>query len=1072
MSVRMGEVMKNSNRSRARILTWSLALASLLVVSTAVMADGDGRGVALRSGVIEPGQAAQRGSLADASGLARVVVRFSSAPGLYERGRLQSVGARIETPLPGQAYLVSIPAARATELSAVPGVDWAEAYLPSDKIAPEIARVSETLGASDDVIVLLHLFADADASQVAEELTAAGLQVEGSGNGARFDRIVLRMTANEVDSRHRELAERNDVFWISRRHRRTLQMDNVVWVDQSGLDGGMTTPIHDHGLHGEGQIGAVLDTGIDADACQFRDETLGLPPTNVAGGTTVDTNQRKVVAVDFLDPTENPADPTDWDTQGHGTRVAGIMAGDDLATPIEHDSHDGMATGAQLVIQDAGYAADACGDLPGIGCPVTDLNPIFQQAYDQGARVHNNSWNDNENAQVQNQYTDASEDVDEFMWNNPDFLVMIAVGNRALGGDATIGSPSTAKNCTTVGGTYNGTSALYLSDISAWGPTDDGRLKPDVLSPAASINGALNDGNVTTDNCSTGGGTGTSYASPGAGGAALMIRQYFAEGWYPSGAATPADGFDPSAALVKAMLVNSGAAIEFDAEGRPDELPSMKQGWGRILLDDAMHFAGDARGLWVDENTTGFSGPGDAPVNYVMEVGDASQPLEVTLTWTDYPSTPAAATHLVNDLDLRVDGVAASYWGNAFRGGASWNLGDADRLNNVEHVLIPNPTPGTYSIQVSPHAIPSGPQRYALVVTGGDVTVSAGPRPAYVTHAIDDSGPNGNGDGVLDPGETAKIAITLKNTGDAAATSVLGHLYSAHPDTLKVYDGTASYADMAVNASATSASPHFEVTLQPSAACGQWIDATMAVDGDGFSVGSGLKFDLGVYEGDRPSTDTPKVIPKNIPEGVYSYLNVPSTFPVTEVDVTLDIAHGDISELRVVLYAPDNSLVILHDQTGAGVSGIHTTYDELTQPATGSLDQYIGKNPQGTWRLRIQDYVGQGTAAGTLEGWTLHFKSDTPFDCHPVGCGEGVPPEVGNTLTVDRSGASDVVVAWGGVGGASNYNVWRSATRQMTTAAVAGSTAGTSVVDAGAQTLPGVHYYQARSVNSCRWESP
>ena len=72
-----------------------------------------------------------------------------------------------------------------------------------------------------------------------------------------------------------------------------------------------------------GQIAAVLDTGLDVDMCYFRDGTLGLPPTNTSGGTAVDLNQRKVIAVDFLDPSEDPLDPNDWDTQGHGTHVTG-----------------------------------------------------------------------------------------------------------------------------------------------------------------------------------------------------------------------------------------------------------------------------------------------------------------------------------------------------------------------------------------------------------------------------------------------------------------------------------------------------------------------------------------------------------------------------------------------------------------------------------------------------------------------------------------------------------------------------------------------------------------------------
>ena len=114
----------------------------------------------------------------------------------------------------------------------------------------------------------------------------------------------------------------------------------------------------------------------------------------------VNTSQRKVLAVDFLWASEcaGGISNTEWDTQNHGTHVAGTVAGDNFANPIIHDPGDGMAPAAKLVIQDAGYAVDNCGDLPGIGCPVVDLNPLFQQAYAQGARLHTNSYGDNENA--------------------------------------------------------------------------------------------------------------------------------------------------------------------------------------------------------------------------------------------------------------------------------------------------------------------------------------------------------------------------------------------------------------------------------------------------------------------------------------------------------------------------------------------------------------------------------------------------------------------------------------------------------------------------------------------------
>jgi subtilisin-like proprotein convertase family protein len=723
------------------------------------------------------------------------------------------------------------------------------------------------------------------------------------------------------------------------------------------------------------------------------------------------------------------------------------------------------------VIQDAGYAADACGDLPGIGCPVTDLNPVFQQAYTQGARVHSNSWNDNENAAVQNVYTDASVDVDEFMWNHPDFLVVFACGNHALGGVGTMGSPSTAKNGVATGGTYNGQSASYLSDISAWGPTDDGRIKPDVVFPGASIQSAGNDRNVTTNNCGTSGMTGTSMTAPGVSGMALLTREFFTNGWYPTGAPVPADGFTPTAALLKAMLVNSAVAIPYDAEGRPITIPSGQQGWGRVLLDNALHFTGDNRGLWVADSAGNFTSPGNAPVIYQLEMEDTGEPLKITLAWTDYPSTPAAAKHLLNDLDLRVDGPSGGFWGNNFFQGISVDGGSPDRLNNLEQVLIPNPRPGVYSIQVSPNAIPAGPQSFALAVTGGRFTVTSGPQPSYWSHVVNDAAPGGNGDGVLDPGESATIPITLRNAGDATATGVLGALYSAYPGVLKVYDGSATYPDIAVGAQGTSASPHYDVTLEPSIGCGQIVGATMDITGNGFAVGSATTIDIGTYQNDYPSTDTPLSIPRSSTTGANSYINVPVTFPLTEVDVTVNIDHQNIGDLEVILYRPGvNPPVYLHNKTQAGVSGIHTTYDDQTQPdGPGSLADFIGGNPQGNWRLKI---TNAGNKTGTLQNWTLHLKSNIPFNCHPVSCAQGVPAAVGNTLTAARSGANDVRLNWGSVGSA-NYNVWRSADAQFGAAAFVGASGGaTTLLDAGAQRLPGMHYYLVRSVNSCRWESP
>jgi subtilisin-like proprotein convertase family protein len=539
------------------------------------------------------------------------------------------------------------------------------------------------------------------------------------------------------------------------------------------------------------------------------------------------------------------------------------------------------------------------------------------------------------------------------------------------------------------------------------------------------------------------------------------------EGWYPTGAPTPTDAFTPSAALIKAMLVNSGVAVERDQSYDLTYLSEAPQGWGRILLDNALYFAGDSRGLWIDEHTSGFTSPSDPPVIYQLEMVDTGEPLEITLAWTDYPSTPAATTHLVNDLDLRVDGPSGGFAGNDFFYGVSVTEGDPDRLNNLENVYITDPEPGIYSIRISPHAIPSGPQNYSLVVTGGQFSVTSGPQPAHWSHVVDDSG--GNGDGILDPGESATIEVTLWNAGDAAATSVLGHLYSAYPDTLKVYGGTSPYADMAVGAQAGSSSPHYDVTLEPSASCNTILGTNMGIEGAGFNVGSFFTLEIGVRERDYPSPDTPISIPRQTE--VNSYINVPESFVITEVDATINIDYDDIGDIQVLLYPPGgtNPPIYLHNGTSAGTSGLHTTYDDITEPdGPGELADFLELDPQGDWRLKV---INNERKTGTLENWTLHLKGESPFYCNPVGCGQGVPSEVGYTLMVNKSGASDVQLDWTGVG-EPDYNVWRSADPQMRTAVHAGATGGpTTLTDSGAQILPGLHCYVVRSVNSCRWES-
>jgi len=657
-----------------------------------------------------------------------VLVKYSGPVNAEQDTLLRQNVQRVYTYLPEFSYLVQMrPEMSREDLRRVTNSAWVGAFHPQYKISRAISAISATnaSGTSNERnVVMLHVYPDVSLENVERRIgDLSGQAIVGQAQGSNFSRIRLLLTNDQVIRLRESFAQMPEVFWVDVEPRRVLLNNKAIWVGQSGLNGGQTTPIFSKGIFGQGQIIGLIDTGIDPDMCYFRDTVLGLPPRNECNsGTVVNMNQRKIIAVDFLDPDECQGGISDgeWDNDGHGTHVAGTIAGDDFANLLLHDNADGMAPGAKLVVQDGGFAVDNCADLPGLGCPVVDLKPLFQQAYTQGARIHTNSWGDQENSPIQNNYTVGTQDADEFMWNHKDFLLLFAAGNEGPGND-TISSPATAKSALSVGATLNGTSADSIANFSSCGVTDDGRIKPEIVVPGAQIESASSDFSATTQNCQTIALSGTSMASPGAAGHAALIRQYYTDGWYPSGAAVAANGFIPSAALLRASIINSGASV---ANALP--MPGNCQGWGRVTLDDTLYFTNDPRRLWINDDVAGFAQGSTNEVRTAkFNVSSAAIPLKVTLAWTDFPSTPAAAIHIRNDLDLEVVAPNGTYRGNVFSQGSSTTGGNADRINTLEQVLINAPVVGEYTVNVRSFNIPNGPQPFAVVVTGNWTTAGA-----------------------------------------------------------------------------------------------------------------------------------------------------------------------------------------------------------------------------------------------------------------------------------------------------------------------------------------------------------
>ncbi|MBN2208499.1 MAG: S8 family serine peptidase [Candidatus Coatesbacteria bacterium] len=759
------------------------------------------------------------------------IVQFSEVVTPPQREALVDAGARIVDYLPDYAYLVTMTSECWERVSQWPraglwGTAWAGLYQPAFKISPSLFQ---TTSGDDSVEVIVQQYGDTPESLdlLAEAVLSSEARAEIVSESAfkTTQRLRIKVFCDDLYQLAVEIARRPNVVWIEPYHAPVLLNDNSRWICQSYSSG--STPVWDHGIHGEGQIVGISDTGLDADMCFFYDPSQGLP------NSTVNNAQRKTIV--YYDLAGNG----DWDSHGHGTHCGGTIAGDNFATEGQYDFCDGMAYRAKLVMQDVG----AGGNL--VGLP-DNLNTLFGQAKNAGARIHSNSWGAGYNG-----YDSSAQDVDEFMWDNPTFLVVFAAGNSGPNPN-TVGSPATAKNVVAAGAsqnTYSGQNPENVASFSSNGPTQDGRMAPTVCAPGQSVQSAASDSNVYSYNCSLTQMQGTSMACPTTAGLAALVRQYYTDGYFPSGSATPADGFTPSAALVKATLVNS--ARNMTGAYTDDSIPSTGQGWGRILLDDALFFVGDQCRMDVYDVSPGLS-TGQNDTYEVKCEGDCK--LEFTLVWTDHESSLSASTNLVNDLDLTVVAPGSTtFRGNNYSGGSSATGGSYDRLNVVECVQIDSPSPGTYQVTVTAYNVPVGPQPYALVVTGGsaneppvlsdgDVSPDSGHETDTFTYSVDyfdEDGDRPHTKDVYIDGQAHEMTLSSGSESDGAYKFETLLPSGTHRYYFYFDDGRGEYARLPVSGTYTGPSVDGSPP-QSTCSCDAYSGDPVAVSFSASDPGSGV----------------------------------------------------------------------------------------------------------------------------------------------------------------------------------------------------------------------------------------
>jgi len=673
------------------------------------------------------------------------LIQLTGPPTDARKAAVESAGAGLVAYVPDEAYIVRATAASIDALLATGAVAWAGPYHPAYKLSPTIGThefVDPNRAGDSFLTLMVRVFDNLDTT--ARAIDALGARVLESSDDGMQKLLVVHAAPELLNS----IAQLREVWWINERPEFTLMNDRGVWCVQSNVTDEMS--IWDEGIHGEGQIVGVMDSGIDYNSCWFRD-----------GGAAPGPSHRKVI--DYALYGGSAYDGCDT---GHGTHVCGTIAGDQSYVNPGNYDYNGVAYKAKLMMQDVGADDEWSCTTGQVNIP-TSLTSAYQATYDGGARIHSNSWGGSENS-----YDTYAANVDGFMWNNPDYLIVFAAGNA--GPDAgTVGYPGTAKNCITVGAVRRPPNQDTMAGYSSRGPAFDSRYKPTVTACGGEasdtyVNSADNDtGNPPAQTCSVAGSPfqGTSMATPAVSGCAALARQYFMEGWYPSGDAEPGDAMTPSAALLKAIIANSAT------DAGTQDIPNNNEGWGRVLLDDALYFDGDARELIVHDETTGVSQGGS--MQFEFEVDSTTVPLEVTLVWTDYPATSGASVAIQNNLDLEVlCSQGSTFKGNVFSGGQSVTGGTADSRNVEEVVLVKNPAAGTYTVTVSGTTVPHGPQPFALVVTGSfanwpeDTGVEDGAIPSGKPFSITGITPNPFNPStmityVLNPVETGKAHARL-----------------------------------------------------------------------------------------------------------------------------------------------------------------------------------------------------------------------------------------------------------------------------------------------------------------------
>ena len=384
----------------------------------------------------------------------------------------------------------------------------------------------------------------------------------------------------------------------------------------------------------------------------------------------------------------------------HATHVSGTMVGSGSQV---NGQAKGMAPMAELLAYD--FGAD---------------EPEMTSAASQGMILSNHSYGipaDNVPLWYIGYYDSNARNIDRIVYNAPYYLPIVAAGNdRQSGANSGDGGydyltdKGVAKNNIVVAATfevleYEDASDVFMSSFSSWGPTDDGRIKPDVSAKGVNMYSSTGASNGSYANFS-----GTSMSAPNVSGSLLLLQQHYND----------LNGEYMLASTLRALALHTADEAGF-APG-----PDYRFGWGLLNTQRAAQvISQDGTESMIITETL------DANDVYTYTFkADGTQDISATIAWTDPAANPlpggnedVATPSLVNDLDLRISqdgGVTFLPWVlNAATPTAGATTGD-NVVDNVEKIEINTPEAGDYIVRVSHKGqlLVNDTQVFSLVLEG------------------------------------------------------------------------------------------------------------------------------------------------------------------------------------------------------------------------------------------------------------------------------------------------------------------------------------------------------------------